>query len=97
MIDSCPHLIFIPDAVSPNADLLNDVFDKTWNFTPSEYTFRIFNRWGQMLFETTDMKKPWDCKVNNELVQQDVYVYDISYFDSDKKWYHYRGTFTVIR
>jgi gliding motility-associated-like protein len=97
LIDSCPHLIFIPNAVSPNADLLNDVYDKVWNFTPKEYTFSIYNRWGELLFETNDMKKAWDCKVKDELVQQDVYVYKLVFLDTDMKWYTYRGTFFVAR
>ncbi len=97
LIDSCPHLVFIPNAVSPNADLLNDVFVKLWNFTPKEYTFSIYNRWGELLFETKDINAGWDCKVNGALVQQDVYVYKINYLDNDKKWYELRGTFFVVR
>ncbi len=95
--DSCPHLLFMPDAVSPNDDLLNDLFIKVWNFTPTDYTYAIYNRWGELLFETTDMTKGWDCKVNNQLVQQDIYVYKITYRDTDKRWYEMRGTFMVIR
>lgn len=95
--DSCPHYVFVPNAVSPNADRLNDLFVKVWNFTPAEYTFRIYNRWGEQLFETNDPDAGWDCKVNDELVQQDIYVYKITYFDTDKKWYELRGTFYVVR
>lgn len=95
--DSCPHYIFVPDAVSPNDDLLNDFYLKVWNFTPTDYTFNIYNRWGELLFETNDMNAGWDCKVNNELVQQDIYVYKITYRDTDKKWYEMRGTFLVVR
>ncbi len=97
LIDSCPHIIYIPDAVSPNADLLNDVFVKIWNFTPKDYNFTVYNRWGELLFETTDLNAGWDCKVNSELVQQDIYVYKISYIDTDKKYYELRGTFFVVR
>jgi gliding motility-associated-like protein len=97
LIDSCPHTIFVPNAVSPNEDLLNDVFVKIWNFTPKDYTFRIYNRWGELLFETTDLLAGWNCKVNDVPVQQDIYVYKITYFDNDKKWYEMRGTFFVVR
>lgn len=97
LIDSCPHIIYIPDAVSPNADLLNDVFVKVWNFTPKDYTFSIYDRWGELLFETNDINAAWDCKVNSVLVQQDIYVYKITYVDTDKKYYQLRGTFFVVR
>ncbi|MEZ4803938.1 MAG: gliding motility-associated C-terminal domain-containing protein [Bacteroidia bacterium] len=95
--DSCPHYVFIPNAISPNEDRLNDVFTQVWNFTPTEYTLSIYNRWGELLFETNDFTVGWNCKYNEELVQQDVYVYKISYYDTDKKWYEMRGTFYVVR
>ncbi len=97
LIDSCPHFVFMPNAVSPNADRLNDLFVKVWNFTPKDYTFSIYNRWGELLFESTDINAGWDCTFNNVPVQQDVYVYKITYFDNDKKWYELRGTFFVVR
>lgn len=97
LIDSCPHIVYIPDAVSPNSDLLNDVFVKIWNFTPKDYTFAIYDRWGELLFETNDINAGWNCKVNDELVQQDIYVYKITYVDTDKKFYELRGTFFVVR
>jgi len=95
--DSCPHYIFVPNAVSPNEDRLNDLFAKVWNFTPKEYTFRIFNRWGELLFETNDLNTGWDCKVNDSPVCQDIYIYKITYLDNDKQWYEMRGTFFVVR
>lgn len=97
LIDSCPHFVFMPNAVSPNEDGLNDLFVKVWNFTPKDYEFSIFNRWGELLFETDDLNAGWDCKVNGELVNQDIYIYRITYFDNDKKWYELRGTFFVVR
>lgn len=95
--DSCPHFVFVPNAFSPNEDHLNDLFVKVWNFTPKEYTFRIFNRWGELLFETNDINAGWDARVSGTTVEQDVYVYKITYQDNDRKWYELRGTFFVVR
>lgn len=95
--DSCPHYAFVPNAFSPNEDRLNDVFHKVFNFTPKDYIFRIYNRWGELLFETTDLAIGWNGKYNNELVQQDIYMYQIQYLDTDKKVYNLRGTFYVVR
>jgi len=95
--DSCPHYVFVPNAFSPNEDRLNDVFNKVLNFTPKEIVFRIYNRWGELLFETKDLAKGWDGTFNKELVQQDIYVYQIQYLDTDKKIYNLRGTFFVVR
>lgn len=95
--DSCPHYIYVPNAVSPNEDRLNDLFVKVWNFTPKDYLFSVYNRWGELLFETSDLQAGWNCKVNDALVPQDIYLYKITYFDTDKKWYEHRGTFYVVR
>jgi gliding motility-associated-like protein len=97
LIDSCPHYIFIPNVFSPNTDGLNDAFNKVWNFTPLEYTIRIYSRWGQLLYESNDLVKGWDGVYNEKPAQQDIYIYDIKYFDTDKKWYYYRGTFYLAR
>jgi gliding motility-associated-like protein len=82
---------------NPNEDRLNDLFIKVWNFTPKDYKFTIYNRWGELLFETLDINAGWDCKFKGDLVQQDVYIYKITYYDTDKKWYEMRGTFFVVR
>lgn len=96
-LDSCPHYVFVPNAVSPNEDRLNDLFVKVWNFTPKDYTFSIYNRWGELLWESNDINAGWDCKFNGQLVQQDIYCYKITYLDTDKQWYELRGTFYVVR
>ena len=95
--DSCPHYVFVPNAFSPNEDRLNDIFVKVWNFAPKDYFLKIYNRWGEVLFETSYLQKGWDGTYNNHLVQQDIYVYQIQYLDNDKKVYNLRGTFYVVR
>lgn len=95
--DSCPHYVFIPNAVYPNGDRLNDVFIKVMNFTPLESTFYIFDKWGELLFESNDLNSSWDCTFEGETVPQDIYVYRLIYKDNDKKWYEFRGTFSVLR
>lgn len=95
--DSCPHYVFIPNAVYPNDDRLNDLFIKVLNFTPLEAVFSIYDRWGEMLYESKDLNAAWDCKVDGNTVPQDVYVYKLVYKDTDKKWYEFRGTFFVLR
>ena len=40
---------------------------------------RIFNRWGQLLYETTDINDGWNGRYKDQLVQEDTYVYQIEY------------------
>lgn len=59
--DNCPPVLYIPDAFTPNADGQNDVFSV---ISPEKGDFQlvIYNRWGQAVFETTDINQPWDGK-----------------------------------
>ncbi len=67
--------IIAPNAFSPNADGKNDVFKLlTTDFASIKY-FRIYNRWGQKVFETTNINEGWDGMFNNQLQPLDVFVY----------------------
>ena len=54
-----PADIFVPNTFTPNADGNNDVLYVRGNEIEQLY-FAVYNRWGEMVFETTDMKKGWD-------------------------------------
>jgi gliding motility-associated-like protein len=94
--DSCPLLIWIPNVFTPNTDQLNDVFHWKGNFKARVYNFKIYNRWGEKLFETDDPEKGWDGKVNGNFVQEGVYIYTISAIDTNNERRSYKGEFTLI-
>lgn len=57
---------FIPTAFTPNGDGINDVlFFQGSGIDPDRFEFQIFNRWGDLIFETTDPTEPWTGDVNN--------------------------------
>ena len=91
---------YIPNAMSPNGDGLNDVFFGT-GFGIVEKEMWIFDRWGLQIFHTTDLNGTWDGKVqggeSNELVQQDVYVWVIKIKEVFGYWHKYIGHVTVVR
>ena len=60
---------------------------------------RIFDRWGNMIYYADNINKPWNGKMDNvgELVQQDVYVYQINIKDNKSKEHQYVGGVTLIR
>lgn len=65
----------VPSAFTPNGDGNNDViYAKGWGLK-SLQEFKIFNRWGQLLWETTDINEGWDGTYNGELQNIDTYVY----------------------
>ena len=72
--------LFIPNSFTPDGDGLNDIFNPAGNYESIvDFYMAIYNRWGQMIFETRDRNKGWDGIVNNEIVQLGVYVYKVDY------------------
>ncbi len=76
--DYCEPHIYFPNAFTPNADGKNDLFI-TPNLYLKSYHLMIFDRWGELLFETDDTTKGWNGYYKNNLVQQDVYVWKVDY------------------
>ncbi len=68
---------FIPNAFTPTGDLLNDVF-KPKIMGVKDYTFMIFDRWGQLFFKTNDINVGWDGRYKGDPCQEDVYVWKIT-------------------
>lgn len=70
--------MYIPNAFSPNGDGLNDVFQpKGMGWKPNMYEFLIYDRWGNLIFKTTDYTKGWDGTIKGQLCPTDVYVWRI--------------------
>jgi len=90
--------VVAPNAFTPGQPP-DDFFKPFMVFIEIEnYSFSIFNKWGQMIFNTTDpADKGWDGKFKGEYVASDSYVYLIRYQTSAKKSIEKRGTVTVVR
>ncbi len=70
-----PDQIFVPNAFSPNGDGQNDVLYVRGSAINGITIFRVFDRWGNLMFETSDINKGWDGTYNGKQVTPDVYVY----------------------
>jgi len=71
---------FIPNAFTPNGDGLNDVFGVIPRLDyVNRFHISIYNRWGQMIFNTSDLNQGWDGTFKGEACQAGVYVYRIVY------------------
>lgn len=77
-VETLPPLsFFIPNAFTPNGDGLNDTFGATGEGI-SEYRMLIFNRWGNLVFESDNISKQWDGTYKGEKAELGVYVYKIT-------------------
>jgi len=92
------YTFYIPNGFTPNGDGLNPVFaPKGQNI--EEFTMRIYDRWGNMIFRSTAVNEGWDGKVQGkaDIAQQDVYVYTIDVKDNLGKRHKYTGTVTIVK
>lgn len=89
--------VFVPSAFTPNGDGLNDVIRPIAVGVQQIKYFRIFNRWGQMLFHTTTNEHGWDGKINGTLQGSNVFVWMVGAIDYLGKPIFLKGTVTLIR
>ncbi len=78
-ITECPSSsLWVPDVFTPNGDGKNDLFIPAGtNIT--DFEMYIFDRWGQLIFKTTDINKGWNGTFNNKTCQEGVYSWLIFY------------------
>jgi gliding motility-associated-like protein len=88
--------IYIPTAFSPNNDGLNDLFG-LMPINISTLDLRIFNRWGELVFETSDLAKGWDGTYKGQPCQMDNYVYYATGVKKDNKSFSIKGSFLLLR
>ena len=76
--------IFVPTAFTPDGDGLNDLFiPRGFGLSEKNYSFFIFDRWGELIFETHQTTDGWDGTYKGKLVKNDTYVWKIVYHDLD--------------
>lgn len=74
------YTIYVPNAFTPDANGVNEIFKPVMDgFDPQDYVMYIFNRWGDIVFETHDMNVGWDGTFSNQefAAQDNVYVWKI--------------------
>ncbi len=91
----CCEVIF-PNAFTPNGDSHNDVFRPIFNGYHNFHQFRIVNRWGQTVFETTNTDQAWDGNFNGVPQEMDVYYYYLKY-DCGGETMEAKGDVTLVR
>ncbi len=90
----------IPNAFVPNGDGVNDYFfPKYWQGRDVKaFSMKIFNRWGQVIFETDNVyHKGWDGRFNNIPQSAGVYIYLINVVLKDSKAEQFTGNVTLLR
>jgi gliding motility-associated-like protein len=90
--------IVVPSAFTPNHDGRNDELFATNAFNTENLVFRVFNRYGQIVFETKDWQKKWDGNVNGQPQPAGTYVWTLSYvLKTTGRQFSLKGTAVLIR
>ncbi len=93
---SSPELL-IPTAFSPNGDGVNDVF-RALNKNLTKYNLQVYDRWGEMIFETSDPSEGWDGVYQGINQPLGVYVWQCNYlFSGISKSKTAKGNVTLMR
>ncbi|MDX1350316.1 MAG: gliding motility-associated C-terminal domain-containing protein, partial [Putridiphycobacter sp.] len=93
-------LFFIPNAFSPGSGSLNETFQPVFvsGIDIYQFHFQIFNRNGELLFESFDPQGAWDGFYGGKMVNLGVYIWKVEFVESQKDKTHTKtGTVTVLR
>ena len=74
--DTCICDLFVPNSYTPNGDGLNEEFRAYIDCDVYSFDMRIFNRWGELIFHSTDINEGW---VPDTPHKSDIYIYQINY------------------
>ena len=94
-----PEYVFTaPNSFSPNGDNINDVF-RVYSTVITSFSMSIFDRWGNLVFESGDVNSYWDGTAKNRKIAapEDVYIYYIKTTDYNSQEHFYKGRVTLLR
>ena len=92
-------VLYLPNAITPSkSDGVNDIFslpERTQNQI-ADFEIMIFNRWGEMVYHSTDKGFQWSGEHKGKTFYNNVYQYVIHYSNPFGKWFTKKGTVTVL-
>ncbi len=100
-VDPCPQLVYyIPNSFTPDADQYNPNFGVTFTdgFDPYRFQLEIYNRWGEIIWESYDHTAKWDGTYGGFPCQSGIYTWKIRFGNEDNDAYNIIvGFVTLIR
>ncbi|MBC7425856.1 MAG: PKD domain-containing protein, partial [Bacteroidia bacterium] len=92
-----PGTVYVPNVFTPNKDGKNENFVPVYNgVTTDNFLFRIFNRWGEKIFETTNQQDAWNGIYKDNVCEQDVYVWTVTGQFVNGDVFEKKGTVTLL-
>lgn len=78
VLNLCEPRVNVPDAFTPNSDGINDVL-QVFTAYVTDYEFRVYNRWGEVIFMSTSPEQKWDGSYKGVIYPGMVYPYIVTY------------------
>lgn len=82
---SCDCNVYIPNAFTPDGDQTNNVFSVVSDCVFAEYHLTLYNRWGEIIFESYNENESWDGTYSGRYVQDGTYTWKLTYTDTITK------------
>ncbi len=92
----CELMLYMPNSFTPNGDGVNDVF-RIDGVNIIDFEISIFNRWGEKMFDSSDINDSWDGKKNSKFVQEGIYSFQIQVLGKDGIFSKKSGTVKLLR
>jgi gliding motility-associated-like protein len=89
--------VTLPNTFTPNGNNINDVFKPLGKNIKSIIIFRIFDRWGNLIFESNDINSGWDGTYKGKLLEPNVFIYYIETICKDDTKSFKKGNVTLLR
>jgi gliding motility-associated-like protein len=89
--------VLVPNAFTPNHDGLNDLLRPRYNGIQHLDYFAVYDRWGQLVFETRDMNDGWDGNLHGQPLPAQTFAWIISAEDFNGRKCQLKGTTTIVR
>ena len=96
IFDTHPQ-VFVPTAFTPNGDGRNDVFKPIAAGMDKFEYFRVYNRWGQLVYSTTNTETGWDGNIGGKPQASNTFVWIVKGVDYTGKVVFAKGTVVLIR
>jgi gliding motility-associated-like protein len=87
--------LYIPNSFTPNGDGLNDTFG-VYGESVRNYRMEVYNRWGEIIFSSTEVTSQWDGTYRGRHVPQGAYVYKVSALGLNGNEMARNGTVNII-
>ncbi|MDC0257850.1 gliding motility-associated C-terminal domain-containing protein, partial [Crocinitomicaceae bacterium] len=101
VLEDCDCDFYVPNTFTPNGDAINEAFQVYQDCPIQYFELILFNRWGDIVFETNDLNFAWDGKMKNGIFVQDgVYTWQIKFlveYLDEAQYEELHGHLNVLR